>query len=106
MTQLITFIAFVIIVFVGFLGTIIYIEYKDANKEVYYIAFCSDKEGQKEYGNYPTIYSTFEQADAAMYTWGWKNHVVPISKGVGQWREGDKLEEDFLVVKTKKKKDI
>lgn len=99
-------IVLIIITFVGFFGFIFYTEYKDANKEVYYIAFCSDKEGKEEYGNSRTIYSTFEQADAAMYTWGWKYHVVPISKGVGQWREGNKLEEDYLVVKTKKKKDI
>lgn len=106
MTQLIILIAFTIIAFAGLLGTILYIEYKDANKEVYYIAFCSDKEGKKEYGRPCGYYTTFEEAEADMYTDGWKYHVVPISKGVGQWREGDKLEEDFLVVKTKKKRDV
>lgn len=106
MTQLVIFIIIAVIILIGLFGIILYIDYKASNKEVYYIAFCSDKEGKKEYGKYPTIYSTFEDAEASIYTWGWKNHVVPISKGVGQWREGNKLEEDFLVVKTKKKKDI
>lgn len=106
MTQLVIFIIFAVTILIGSFGAIWYINYKDSNKEVYYIAFCSDKEGKKEYGNSRTIYSTFEDAEAGMYTWGWKYHVVPISKGVGQWKEGDRLEEDFLVVKTKKKKDI
>ena len=78
MTQLVIFIILAVIILIGFFGAMLYFNYKDSNKEVYYIAFCSDKEGTKEYGNSRTIYSTFEDAEA----------------------------EDFLVVKTKKKRDI
>jgi hypothetical protein len=99
----------IVIIFVGIaigIGMTIYYDYKDSNKEIYYIAFCNDAKGEKEYGSYNVPYPTFEAAEAGMYTRGWKYHVVPISKGVGQWREGNKLEQDFLVVKTKKKKDF
>ena len=100
---------FIIIIFVCMaivIGMPIYYDYKDANKEIYYIAFCKDAKGEKEYGCYNVPYPTFEQAEKGMYLHGWKYHVVPVSKGVGQWKEGNKLEEDFLVVKTKKKKDF
>ena len=102
-------IIFIIIIFVGMaiaIGMMIYYDYKDSNQGIYYIAFCEDAKGEKEYGSYNVPYPTFEAAEAGMYTRGWKYHVVPISKGVGQWREGNKLEQDFLVVKTKKKKDF
>lgn len=105
-TELVIFIIISAIILSAPILAICYVSYKESNKEVYYIAFCEDKEGKKEYGKYPTIYFTFKDAEASMYTRGWKYHVVPISKGVGQWKEGNKLEEDYLVVKTKKKKDI